>query len=195
MKRLIFILLTLTLCLVLSGGAYAQRYLHGQKGIQVTAGTVNGFVLDTDNENFAFHAGIAFSTYTQNGNRWVFGGEYLEKRYPYKGLSLPQSQFTAQAGYYLKFLSDGNKTLFFSLGVSLLAGYETVNWNEKRLFDGATIRNKDGFLYGGAITLEMEVYLTDWIALIANVRERLLSGSSVGKFNTQLGLGFKFIIY
>jgi hypothetical protein len=62
------------------------------------------------------------------------------------------------------------------------------------LFDGATINNKDAFLYGGALTLEAETYLTDRIILLVNVRERLLAGSSVGKLNTQFGLGLKFII-
>ncbi|KAA6310604.1 hypothetical protein EZS27_038119 [termite gut metagenome] len=124
----------------------------------------------------------------------VGGGEYLEKRYPYKNISLPQAQFTAEGGYYLKFLSDASKTLFLSLGTSALGGYETVNWNKKFLSDGATIQNKDAFLYGAALTLEAEVYLTDRVVLLANARERLLAGSSVGKFNTQVGIGIKFII-
>lgn len=166
----------------------------GQKGIQITAGTVNGFNLNPNNNDYAFHAGAAFSTYTTNGNRWVLGGEYLEKRYPYKNVSLPQAQFTVEGGYYLKLLSDRSKTVFFSTGLSALAGYETVNWSNKLLFDGATIQNKDAFLYGAALTLEMETFLTDWAVLLLNVRERMLFGSSLGKFNTQFGLGIKFII-
>ena len=75
-----------------------------------------------------------------------------------------------------------------------MAGYETINWNEKLLPDGATINNKDVFLYGGAATLEMETYLTDRLVLVANVRERLLMGSTVGRLNTLLGLGIKIII-
>jgi hypothetical protein len=193
MKRTFFLLAT-ALCLSFSGQTRAQRYLPGQQGVQITAGTVNGFNLRTKSNDFAFHAGAAFSIYTKNGNRWIFGGEYLEKRYPYRDLSLPQAQFTAEGGYYLKFLSDGGKTLFFSLGASALAGYETVNRNEKLLPDGAAVANGDGFIGGVALTLETEVYLADWWVLLLNVRQRILSGSSVGKFNTQLGAGFKFII-
>jgi hypothetical protein len=62
------------------------------------------------------------------------------------------------------------------------------------IFDGATINNADAFLYGGALTLEAETYLTVRIVLLVNVRERLLAGFSVGKFNTQAGIGIKFII-
>jgi len=186
------IIILFALCL--SFQAQAQRRLPGQKGLQFTAGTVNGFNFSPQNLDFAFHAGAAFSSVTKNGDHWAFGGEYLEKRYPYKDLSLPQSQFTAEAGYCLKFLSDGSKTVFSALGASVLGGYETVNWNKKKLPDGATLQNKDGFLYGGALTLETEIFLCDRIVLLVNVRERLLGGSSVGLFNTAVGLGLKFII-
>jgi hypothetical protein len=188
-KSIIFIL---ALCLV--SMAQAQRYLPGQKGIQFTAGTVNGFTLDESNSNFAAHAGAAFSTYTKNGNRWVFGGEFLGKCHRYKSWCNPQMQFTGEGGYYLNVLSDGSKTIFCSAGLSALAGYETIRHNKKPLPDGATINNKDAFLYGGAITLETEIFVTDWLVLLANIRERALAGSSVGLFNTQFGLGIKFII-
>ncbi|WP_244924333.1 conjugal transfer protein TraO [Bacteroides eggerthii] len=56
------------------------------------------------------------------------------------------------------------------------------------------VENEDAFLYGAALTLETEIFLTDWAALLLNVRERMLFGSSVGKFNTQIGLGIRFII-
>ena len=191
MNRLVVFLFLFCLC---GFQGWAQRYLPGQRGLQFTTGTVNGFGLDVNSPCFAFHAGTAFSVYTKNGNRWVFGGEYLEKRFRYRDWSIPQSQFTAEAGYYLKFLSDGSKTLFLSFGASVLAGYETVNWNKKVLADGASLNNRGGFLYGGALTLETEIFLCDRIVLLVNVRERLLGGSSVGLFNTQPTVGLKFII-
>ena len=183
------IIILFALCL--TNQAQAQRYLPGQKGLQFTVGAVNGVNLDTKNPDFAFHLGVAFSRYTQNRNRWIFGGEYLEKRFAYKDLSIPQSQFTAEASYYLNFLSDRSKTVFFSLGASVLTGYETVNWDNKLLFDGATIENKDKFLYGGAVTLEAEIFIIDRLVLLVNVRQRALAGSSVGVFNTQFGVGIK----
>ena len=137
---------------------------------------------------------MAMATYTKNANKWVFGAEFLNRYYPYKNDRIPVSQFTAEGGYYLKFLSDHNKIVLFSLGGSALAGYETSNWGEKTLFDGSTLRNKDRFLYGGAITLEMETYLADRVVLLLTARERILFGSTTGKFHTQFGLGLKFII-
>jgi hypothetical protein len=153
-------------------------------GLQFTAGTTQN----------GFHSGIAFSSYNKHADRWVFGAEYLEKQHPYKDTNIPQSLFTVDAGYYLKFLSDPSKTFFLSLGASAMAGYETINWNDKVLSDGATINNGDAFLYGGALTLELETYLTNRIVLLVNARERLLMGSSVERFHTQFGLGLKFII-
>jgi len=167
----------------------AQRYLAGMRGLQVTNGTVNGL-----NPQDGFHSGIAISTYTKRADRLVFGAEYLEKRHTYKDINIPQSQITVDAGYYLKLLSDNRKMLFLSLGASLVAGYESVNWNKKLLSDGATINNADAFLYGGALTLETEIYLSDRFVLLVNVRERLLGDSSVGSFNTQFGMGLKYII-
>jgi hypothetical protein len=109
-------------------------------------------------------------------------------------LNLPQSQFTAEAGYYLNFLSDGGKTIFISPGMSAIVGYELINRNKKLLFDGATVNNNDGFIYGGVLTIETEIFMTDRIILLINVREKLLEGSSVAKFYTEFGMGIKFII-
>ncbi len=151
------------LCLT-SFQAHAQRYLPGMKGLQVTAGMADGVHWNADTD-FAYHIGAAYSVYTKNANRWVIGGEYLHKKYDYKDMQIPVEQFTAEGGYYLKFLSDRRKTFFLSLGLSALAGYETSNRSEKLLPDGSTLLDKDCFIYGGALTLELETYLTDRVAL------------------------------
>ena len=94
----------------------------------------------------------------------------------------------------MKFLSDPAKIFFLSVGGSALVGYETLNWGEKVLYDGSMLSHRDTFIYGGALTLELESYVTDRIVLLAHVRERVLWGGSLGKFFTQFGLGLKFII-
>ena len=104
------------------------------------------------------------------------------------------AQFTAEGGYYFKILSDARKTVFVYTGASALAGYETVNWGDKVLHDGAMLHDKDSFIYGGALTLDVEFYVADRVALLANLRERCLWGNSTRHFHTQFGLGVKFII-
>ncbi len=194
MYRITFITsLVFLLSFALIGQAHAQRYLPGQKGIQVTGGFVDGFTVEKK-DGQAFFGGIALSTYTKNGNRWVFGGEYLQKNHEYRDKFIPLSQITAEGGYYLNFLSDAGKTVFFSVGISAVAGYETINWGKKLLFDGATVTGKDNFLYGGAVSFETEIFLSDRFALLVNARERVLFGSEVNKFHTQIGAGVKIII-
>lgn len=192
MKRLIII--TLALCFAFTGGAYAQRCLPGMRGIQVTGGMADGFYNSANSNETGYYFGLSMATYAKNCNKWVFGAEYLQRYYPYKDGRLPVAQFTAGGGYFLNLLADRSKTFFLSLGGSALAGYETVNWGDQLLFDGSTLQSRDRFLYGGAITLEVETYLTDRVVLLLTGRERILFGSDVAKFHTQFGIGFRFMI-
>jgi hypothetical protein len=193
MKR-VTLILTVVLCFALSGGAYAQRQLPGMRGIQVTAGMTDGIYSSAQDNEAGYYFGVAMTTYAKSGNKWVFGAEFMERYYPYREIRIPASQFTAEGGYYLKILSDRSKTFLLSLGGSALAGYETSNWGEKTLYDGSTLRHKDAFIYGGAITLEAETYLADRVVLLITGRQRVLWGNSTGHFHTQLGIGLKFII-
>ena len=190
MKKCLFMIIA-SLALF-TGQAHAQRCLPKMQGIEVRANLADGF--NPGGNDGGHSLGAAVSTYTKGGNKWVFGGEYLLKNNPYKEGKIPVAQFTAEGGYYLKVLSDARKIVFVYAGVSALAGYETVNWGDKVLYDGALLRDKDAFIYGGALTLDVEIYVADRIALLANLRERCLWGNSTGHFHTQFGVGVKFII-
>ena len=187
-----YIALIIASLALFTGQAHAQRCLPKMQGIEVRANMVDGF--NPGGNDRGYSLGAVLSTYTKGGNKWVFGGEYLLKNKPYKEEKTPVAQFTAEGGYYLKVLSDARKMLFVYAGASALAGYETVNWGDKVLPDGALLRDKDAFIYGGALTLDVEFYVADRIALLANLRERCLWGNSTGHFHTQFGLGVKFII-
>ena len=187
-----YIALIIASLALFTGQAHAQRCLPKMQGIEVRANLADGFNPGGNDGGYSF--GAALSTYTKGGNKWVFGGEYLLKNNPYKEGKIPVAQFTAEGGYYLKVLSDARKIVFVYAGVSALAGYETVNWGDKVLYDGALLRDKDAFIYGGALTLDVEIYVADRIALLANLRERCLWGNSTGHFHTQFGVGVKFII-
>ena len=190
MKKCLFMIIA-SLALF-TGQAHAQRCLPKMQGIEVKANMADGFNLGGNDGGYSLSA--ALSTYTKGGNKWVFGGEYLLKNQPYKEKKIPVAQFTAEGGYYLKVLSDARKMLFVYAGASALAGYEMVNWGDKVLADGALLRDKDAFIYGGSLTLDVEFYVADRVALLANLRERCLWGNSTGHFHTQFGLGVKFII-
>lgn len=191
MKRFLFLLVaSLTL---FTGAAHAQRALPGMRGIELRGGMADGFCTSASRDA-GYWFGVAMHRYTKHADKWVFGVEYLSRYYPYKQGRIPTAQFTAEGGYYYRFFADPSHTFLFYLGGSALTGYETVNWGDKRLHDGSTIRNRDRFLYGGAVTLEVEAYLTDRIILSLSGRERCLWGTTTGHFHTQYGIGMKFII-
>lgn len=173
MRKVIYLCVAVVSLALFSGQAYAQRYLPGMMGVELRGGFAGG-----SKGPLNYYTGFAVSGYTKKANRWVAGAEYLLKNYEYRTISVPRAQFTAEGGYYLKFLSDPSKTLFLSIGGSALIGYETVNWGDRMMHDG----------------LELETYITDRIVLLANVRERVLWGSPLGVFTTQFGLGVKIII-
>ena len=77
MKRIFCMMFLFALCLTFNQ-AHAQRCLPGMKGLQVTGGMADGVHWNSKSD-FAYYFGAALSTYTKNGNRWVIGGEYLEK--------------------------------------------------------------------------------------------------------------------
>ena len=108
---------------------------------------------------------------------------------------MPKAQFTGEAGYFVPLAADRGRNVVLSVGFSALTGYESSNWGNKLLHDGARLRDADCFLYGGALTAEVETYLCDKVVFLVSVRERALAGSTVGTFHTQFAFGFQFIIH
>ena len=193
MRKLAFFLFVVSLALF-AGQAHAQRCLPKMEGIRLTAGMADGCYSSSSKNETGYTFGASLATYTKGGHQWVLGAEYLRRYHPYRESRIPVEQFTGEGGFFCYLLSDGSKTFFLSAGVSALAGYETVNGGEKRLFDGATLRNKDGFIYGGAITLQAETFLSDRLVLLLYGRERCLWGGSTERFHAQYGVGLKIML-
>ena len=193
MRKLAFFLFVVSLALF-TEQAHAQRCLPKIKGIRLTTGMADGFYSSSSKNETGYTFGASLATYAKGGHQWVFGAEYLRRYHSYRESRIPVEQFTGEGGFFSGVLSDGSKTFFLSAGISALAGYETVNGGKKLLFDGSTIRNKDDFIYGGAITLQAETYLTDRLVLQLYGRERCLWGGSMGHFHTQYGVGLKIMM-
>ena len=192
MRKVVFLAMVSLACL--TGQAHAQRCLPKMKGIELRGGMADGFYTEELKNEAGYYFGAALSSYTKGGNKWVYGVEYLQRHKPYRVLRLPVSQFTAEGGFYYNFLSDKRKIMFLYIGGSALAGYETVNWGEKLLYDGSRLNTRDAFIYGCAAPWAQEGDLAAGMALTASVRERFLWGGSTGHFHTQYGAGIKFII-
>ena len=80
MKRL-YLILTIVLCLVFTDQVHAQRSLPGMRGIQLTGGMVDEIYSSKNDNEAGYYFGVAMATYAKNGNKWVFGAEYLERYY------------------------------------------------------------------------------------------------------------------
>lgn len=195
MKRTHQTLLLLVAMLALTvGQAKAQRCLPGMKGVQLTADMADGFYSRGNRNDAGFAFGLAVSTYTKGGNKWLFGAEIMRRNYPYRNTRIPLAQYTAEGGYYYNFFSCPRKIVFLNIGTSGVLGYESVNNGKRLLSDGAALRKQESFIYGGAVTLEAETYLSDKVVLLLHLRECILWGSAATKFHTRYGLGVKIIL-
>ena len=74
-----------------------------------------------------------------------------------------------------------------------LAGYESVNWGEKSFCDGAILRDKNCFVGGGALVIEIETYLSNRFLVSIRAREKILF-NSIKTFHFQYTVSFKFVI-
>ena len=174
------------------GRAMAQRCLPGMSAVEIKADMADGFYTG-NSRNCGYSFGVFYSVYKGGANTWSFGGEYIQTYKPYgaKG-RIPVAQFTGEFGYNLHLLSDYSQTFHLYGGVSALGGYETVNWGKHLLPDGSTIQAEDAFIYGGAVTLSADFYLSDHVALGAHIKERFVFGNDTGHFLFAYGLHLKY---
>lgn len=186
--------MTVVVLSLFAGKAYAQRDLPGQTGIQFTSGGVNHFLSWKSGDERHYFTSLAFTHTNRNRTYWLYGLDYQIKEYTYENKAIPKAQFTGELGYFIPVLSDKGRNVCFRIGLSALGGFETVNWGNKLLHDGAAVTNKDCFIYGGGLTAAFEAYLTDRIIFLLQVKERALFGTDAGNFHTQIGLGVRLII-
>lgn len=189
-----FRLLLLTLLLAVTAGrTAAQRCLPGMKGVQFSAGMVDGFYLPTGNDGTGYAFSLAFFNYVKGGNKWVYGVEYVRRNCRYRTVGVPLEQYTADAGYFLNLLSSPGKVFFLNAGLSGVVGYEEANGGRRTLYDGASLSKCSAFIYGCAATLEAEVFITDNIAAAARLRGRALWGGASGVFHCLYGVSLKYV--
>ena len=182
-----------------AGEARAQRGLPGQLGIGLSAGTVDGLLLRDSRLCYRYHTGLEVVRYNRGHSYWSFEVGYLHKDYAYYGATgrqaVPVGQYTAGAGLNLPLLSDRGRNVMLYGNLSTLLGYETSGRDGKALEDGATLVNRNVFLYGPGFGATLEGYLSDRVILLVRVHQRCAFGSSTGPFHTELGFRLRFIIY
>lgn len=188
MKRLLlFIVMTVLLVTV----SHAQRLIPGQRGLQLSVGVP--ITKEKLFENGNFTAEMAMTINHKRANHWLFGLEYTKKHFAYRDILIPSETVAFEGGYLLNLFSDPGKNVLLNTGITAVAGYETVNRNEKLLPDGATLLNKDRFVYGGTYHLALDVYATDNWVLFVKGKCNVLWGSDVEMFRPSLQIGVRII--
>ena len=199
MRAIIMLCLGLWAALLLNPGeVYAQRGLPGQVALGVNGGIADGFSFRDSHGAYRFWGELELTRYNRNHSYWNFAVSCLRKDYRYEGVLgdqlVPMAQFTAEAGYNHPLISDRGRNISLFAGLAGVAGYETNNWGDKHLRDGATLRSDDSIIYGGRLSASLEGYLSNRVIVLLNLREYCTFGSSTGTFHTNWGIGFRFII-
>lgn len=188
MKKVLF-LLACAVAIMLP--AQAQRLIPKQKGIEVMGSLpiVKGeklFVKDN------FGLGLSLTRYLKRENYAFMGMEYEQQNMPYQDYNVKLKDALLHLGYMHPILSDNGKNVLLYGGVSALGGYEELNEDKQFLPDGAKLLDRSRFVYGGALHLSVECFLTDNVLLLLKGQGRVLLGTDVHRFRPALSAGFKF---
>lgn len=170
---------------------HGQRLLGGEKGIQISSAIPMNRT-DAITKNYSFQ--LAIISNTTSGNYWKFGMEYQYKTFDYKEWELPYEFYNGSIGYFLQAFSNHRKNVLAYIGVSGVAGYETFNKNTSLLQDGATLKNKSGFVYGGKGTLSLETYVSNRWVLFGFLEVDYLPKSGLSQWQSQFGIGTRLFI-
>lgn len=110
-------------------------------------------------------------------------------------IEIPYDNFSFNVAYFFNAYSNNRETFNLNIGLGPLLGYEIVNKGSDTLDSGALILDKSKFLYGGYISGEIGIYLTQNLNLIFKANQYYHSNSDLGQFTFFGGLGFMYIIY
>ena len=197
MKR---ILLFFVMTVAIATSSHAQRLIPGQRGWQLSY----NIPINTGKDNYlhtpkalpsgGFGWAMAMTINHKRANQWLFGLEYAKKHFAYRDMQIPSETIVFEGGYLLNLFSDAGKNVLLNTGITAVAGYETVNRNEKLLPDGATLLTRDRFVYGGAYHLALDVFVIDNLVFFVKGKCNVLWGSDVEMFRPSLQTGIRLIL-
>ena len=188
MKKYLFLLA----CAVASMlPAQAQRLIPKQKGIEVMGSQpiVKGeklFVKDN------FGLGFSLTRYLKRENYSFLTVEYEQQNMPYRSYDVKLKDAFVHLGYMQPIVSDNGKNVFAYAGISALGGYEEINDDKPFLPDGAKLLDRSRFVYGGALHLSIECFLSDNVLLLLKGQGRILFGTDVHHFRPAVSAGIRF---
>ena len=188
MKKYLFLLA----CAVASMlPAQAQRLIPKQKGIEVMGSLpiVKGEKLFA-RDNFGL--GLSLTRYLKRENYSFLTVEYEQQNMPYRSYDVKLKDAFVHLGYMQPIVSDNGKNVFAYAGISALGGYEEINDDKPFLPDGAKLLDRSRFVYGGALHLSIECFLSDNVLLLLKGQGRILFGTDVHHFRPAVSAGIRF---
>lgn len=171
--------------------AQAQRLIPKQKGIEVmgSLSIIKGEKLFTKDN---FGVGLSFTHYLKRENYSFMGLEYEQQNMPYRDYGVQLKDAFVHLGYMQPIISDNGKNVLLYGGVSALGGYEEINDDKPFLPDGAKLLDRSHFVYGGAVHLSIECFLSDNVLLLLKGQGRILFGTYVHHFRPAVSAGIRF---
>ena len=171
--------------------AQAQRLIPKQKGIEV----VGSLPIIKGEKLFAkdnFGLGLSFTRYLKRENYSFLTVEYEQQNIPYRSYDVKLKEAFVHLGYMQPIVSDNGKNVLLYGGVSALGGYEEINDDKPFLPDGAKLLDRSRFVYGGALHLSIECFLSDNVLLLLKGQGRILFGTDVHHFRPAVSAGIRF---
>ena len=191
MKKKIILSVCAAVATAFSLPSQAQRLIPKQRGIEVVGSVplIKGEkFLAADN----FGMGASLTRYLGRENYTFVMAEYEQQNMPYRDYDVKLKDALLHLGYMHPIMSDNGKNVLLYGGVSALGGYEEINEDKPFLPDGAKLLDRSRFVYGGALHLSLECFLTDNVLLLLKGQGRVLFGTDVHRFRPALSAGFKF---
>lgn len=171
--------------------AQAQRLIPKQKGIEV----IGSLPIIKGEKLFAkgnFGLGLSLTRYLKRENYSFLTVEYEQQNIPYRSYDVKLKEAFVHLGYMQPIVSDNGKNVLLYGGVSALGGYEEINDDKPFLPDGAKLLDRSRFVYGGALHLSIECFLSDNVLLLLKGQGRILFGTDVHHFRPAVSAGIRF---
>lgn len=191
MKKIIILSVCAVVAMAFSLPSQAQRLIPKQRGIEVVGSVplIKGEkFLAADN----FGMGAALTRYLSRENYTFVMAEYEQQNMPYRRYNVKLKDAFVHLGYMQPIVSDNGKNVFAYAGISALGGYEELNEDKKLLLDGAKLLDDSHFVYGGAVHLSIECFLSDNVLLLLKGQGRILFGTDVHHFRPAVSAGIRF---
>ena len=135
---------------------------------------------------------MSLTRYLKRENYAFMGMDYEQQNMPYRDYGIKLKDALLQVGYMQPIISDNGKNVLLYGGISALGGYEEINDDKPFLPDGTKLLDRSRFVYGGALHLSIECFLSDNVLLLLKGQGRILFGTDVHHFRPAVSAGIRF---